>query len=133
MKTIKIIDLLNKIANGENAPNTIRINGFSFIFNSYTSIDCYYTEEISNKFWLSFMSIDLTDEVEILDEEDEFEDIEEITCEGKKIELGSLNKWLASTMNDNECKMCSAIECLGMELNRVIKNQKKIIDKLKNE
>lgn len=68
---MKIIDLLNKISKGENAPNTIRINGFSFKFNSYTSIDCYYTEESSNKFWLSFMIMDLTDEVEIIEEEKE--------------------------------------------------------------
>ena len=126
--TIKIIDLLNKIANGEKPPKRIKYQIYSFEFNGRTYIDD--ENDSITEYLLSDLS-NINSEVEILDEEDEFEDIEEITCEGEKIELGSLNKWLTSTMNDNECKMCSAIECLGMELNRVIKNQKKIIDKLK--
>ena len=109
MKTIKIIDLLNKIANGENAPNTIRINGFSFIFNSYTSIDCYYTEESSNKFWLSFMSIDLTDEIEILYEEDEFEDIDTDFESGDTVQV---------------------VHQLLDKIRPLIRNQKKIIERL---
>ena len=71
--------------------------------------------------------------ITILDEEDEFEDIEEITCMGEKIELGTMVEWLGSTLNDNEAKICSAMECFGRELNKVIKNQKKIIERLKDE
>lgn len=112
MKTIKIIDLLNKIANGEEAPRLIRINGCNFRFSSYVSIDCYYTEERSNKFWLSFMNIDLTDEVEILDEENEFEDIETITSVENKAE---------------------ELVRLADTINQLIKNQKKILERLKEE
>ena len=48
----------------------------------------------------------LNDEVEILDEEDEFEDIEEITYKSRKIQNA---------------------------INQLIKNQKKIIERLKDE
>ena len=67
---MRIIDLLNKIANGEEeAPKIIRKGNFNFIFNNYSCIDWYYLEEETEKKWLDFMTLGLNDEVEILDEE----------------------------------------------------------------
>ena len=74
----------------------------------------------------------LNDYVEILDEE-EFEDIEEITLNGEKLGYGVLSEWLGSKQTDNDVKLCSSIECLGITLNLLIKNQKKIIERLNKE
>lgn len=86
------------------------------------------------RFYLSecFLESNMFDKcITILDEENEFEDIAEITCNDEKVELGTMIKWLGSPLNDNEVKICSAMDCLGVTLNKVIKNQKKIIEKLK--
>lgn len=65
--------------------------------------------------------------------EEEFIDIEEITLNGEKLGYGVLSEWLGSKQTDNEVKLCSSIECLGVTLNLLIKNQKKIIQKLNKE
>jgi hypothetical protein len=64
---MKIIDLLNKIANGEEVPNKIHIKKFQcdFIFNGYT----YLSDEKAqrNIYWCSYSEA-LNYEVEILEE-----------------------------------------------------------------
>ena len=138
-KTIRIIDLILKVANEEKVPENIKYdnkvmkydhnkqdykgyysngNGdylFQFLFDK-----CRNTEHFIN------------DYVEIIDEE-EFIDIEEITLNGEKLGYGVLSKWLGSKQTDNEAKLCSSIECLGIILNLLIKNQKKIIERLNKE
>lgn len=125
MKTIKIIDLLNKIANGEEVPKMVTANKFEdfedmiFIYDKdiqdYKSKDCdYLFEMIFNRGFPI-----LNKEVEILDEEDEFEDIE-------NIEEISINKVNDNSIYDNECLYVKTI-------NQLIKNQKKIIERLKEE
>ena len=122
MKTIKIIDLFNKIANGEEVPKEISFDGHS----------CRYDEECSDYFsddkfifadtYFLFKAIfkdgknHLNDEVEILDEEDEFEDIKEI---GSDDTIG--------------LDVCESFEFLEEKINQLIKNQKKIIERLKDE
>lgn len=119
---MKIIDLLNKIANGEEVPKMVTANEFEdcedmiFIYDKdiqdYKTKDEHYLfEMIFNK---SFPI--LNKEVEILDEEDEFEDIEELSLKDLAI---SINE----TYNDN-------VDVLMGKINSLIKNQKKIIEKL---
>lgn len=111
---MKVIDLLNKIANGEEVPRVIRISGFNFIFNNYSCIDLYYEEEESHINWLDFMSIDLSDEIEPI--EDEFIDIEELDKE----------KFYGNRFPDNwEEEYIKKIDML-------IINQKAIINKIKD-
>lgn len=132
-KTIKMIDLLYKIANGEEAPKKIRYFGEEFKLakdNEYYSV-CSSRPLISY-FGEDYLRAELNDEIEILDEE-EFIDIEEITINGEKLGYGVLSEWLGSKQTDNEVKLCSSIECLGVTLNLLIKNQKKIIQKLNKE
>ena len=71
---IKIIDLLNKIANGEELPKTIR--WYDKFYNDYDEISNNYKafvyERLKNEFW------NLNDEVEILEEPKKIEKINEI-------------------------------------------------------
>ena len=130
MKVISIYELLGLIKDGK-APKKIKYND-----DEYIHIDnyCYFCEEtneiLSQNIYAEFSR--LNDEVEILDEE-EFIDIEEITLNGEKIGYGVLSEWLGSKQTDNEVKLCSSIECLGITLNLLIKNQKKIIERINKD
>lgn len=121
-KTIRIIDLLNKIANGEEVPKKIKYND-----DEYIHIDnyCYFCEEtneiLSQNIYAEFSR--LNDEVEILDEE-EFIDIEEFE-EHKLIntrDILELEMFINKINADYNYK-----------INQLIKNQKKIIEKLNKE
>ena len=68
---IKIIDLLNKIANGEEVPKTIR--WYDEFYNDYDEISNDYKvfvyEKLKNNVW------DLNDELEIIEEKKKIEKI----------------------------------------------------------
>ena len=127
MKVISIYELLGLIKDGK-APKKIKYENREYYLydnKSYLSTD-------KTRFFDRIYFGDLNIEVEILDEE-EFEDIEEITLNGEKLGYGVLSEWLGSKQTDNEVKLCSSIECLGITLNLLIKNQKKIIQKLNKD
>lgn len=117
-KTIKIIDLYNIIADGQ-IPKKIKYN--TRIYEYDAEQDDYSTFVISHyEYLLDDINVtsQLNDEVEILDE-DEFIDIEEL---------------------DVECDDCGRIDGIYMArpeveerkiINDLIKNQKKIIERLK--
>ena len=72
---MKIIDLLNKIANGEEVPKKIKINGIIF---DYQGDDYLYKDKKAKEYWLfsagytdKFMWLDsfLNTNVEIIEEE----------------------------------------------------------------
>ena len=115
-KKIKIIDLLNKIANGEEVPEQIKYD--DFYWNWCGSCKIYETRDEENNEINLYRGLvyegDLNDEVEILDEEEEFEDIEEV-------DLGILND---QSSKNREFKI---------RINQLIKNQKKIIEWLKKQ
>ena len=76
---IRIIDLLNKIANGEEVPKEIKVNGLDFIWKTLDDGAGYFNIEEGH--WLEdCISLDsaedLNTEVEIL--EDNTEEIEEL-------------------------------------------------------
>mgnify|MGYP003289694863 CR=1 FL=1 len=119
---MKIIDLLNKIANGEEVPKKIKYDEMIF---EYQGSDWLCKK---NGWW--FITSDdkilenLNDEVEILDEEDEFEDIVEY---GKPV-------LLELQCEDIKLRdLQSYMYLLAKDQNTLIKNQKKIIDKLNKE
>lgn len=132
-KTITMYELLGLIKDGK-APKKIKYENREYYLydnKSYLSTDktrffdrIYFGED--------YLRAELNNEVEILDEE-EFEDIEEITLNGEKLGYGILSKWLGSKQTDNEAKLCSSIECLGITLNLLIKNQKKIIERINKD
>lgn len=137
---MKVIDLLNKIANGE-TPNKI-------IYLPYATNNVYagkysyeqgdYLKDGWSNMWLfkDHLKAKLNDEVEILDEE-EFEDIEELdvallgqcdnwlrcpTNEVTKQDI-ELNPYIISNMRENTLEF-------QHKINSLIKNQKKIIENL---
>ena len=120
-KTIRVIDLLNKIANGEEVQKKIKYND-----DEYIHIDnyCYFCEEtnetLSQNTYAEFSR--LNDEVEILDEE-EFETIEELLIEYDDGDIGINKKYISSQQS----------EIFAKSINQLIKNQKKIIQKLNKE
>ena len=125
MNKIKVIDLLNMISKGEEVQKKIKYND-----DEYIHIDnyCYFCEEtneiLSQNTYAEFSR--LNDEVEILDEE-EFEDIEELKLDG---DFGG-----DFLINDegNKCYISSHDKTIVRRINKVIKNQKKIIERLNKE
>lgn len=124
-KTIKMIDLLYKIANGEEAPKKIRYFGEEFKLakdNEYYSV--HSSRPLISYFGEDYLRDELNDEVEIIDEE-EFEDIEEIEtsyggdCKHRIFESNGVSYEVSPTMKN--------------KINQLIKNQKKIIERLNKE
>lgn len=122
-KTIKIIDLLNLIANGEEVPKKIKYRNKIYIKRS----DCYwYILENGTFDDELFVRIDcLTNEVEIINDEEKFEDIEEIKMIGCNVKIKILNK----ESNFGTDTPIVTEHCIS-KINQLIKNQKKIIEKL---
>jgi len=122
MKVISIYELLGLIKDGK-APKGVKAYGetFELIENTDTIRDIYVDKDgickLFDNFWWS-----LNDEVEILDKEDEFIDIEEITIRDKTIGFPN-GEWTARNMD----------KAFAYKINDLIKNQKKIIEKLEKE
>ena len=113
-KKIKVIELLNKIANGEEVPRKIFYKGETFIFNSdYSSIDNLYAFLQNNGVgWLECINVNLNDKVEIL--EDNTEEIEEYkgeTFEQLGYEVGKMSMAIAKGLE-------KAIKEMGKDLNK---------------
>lgn len=124
-KTIKIIDILCMINCEEEVPKEIIYNNTRYTYNE--SVQDYYDKEDNSLFEKGFTNLDtqtfLNRDVEILDEEDEFEDIEEV--ENCKIDDDTI-RGLVKSLNELHIEYVNTI-------NQLIKNQKKIIDKLNKQ
>ena len=103
MKTIKIIDLLNKIAIGEEVPETIRIGALDM----YWDGDAYWDEDGESQFCEVIGSCEygLNREVEIIEEEIEEKEIEKIRninvdMDGTEIERIPNNDELKNKINE---------------------------------
>lgn len=114
MKTIKIIDLLTNRANGEGGIKKFRYHNVIWKLNI---LDYAYYNDSGVEFenWVDGDLMNcLNEELEILDEEDEFEDIEEMN-----LDVNCTCEWNFGEVYDT--------------INQLIKNQKKIIERLKEE
>lgn len=102
---MKVIHLLNKIAKGEEVPNKIKYVDYVF---EWTGLN-YYCNQFDVFLEKRICIEDLNYPVEILEEveDKEYEDIKELTCDEY----------------DSEKKT----------INQLIRNQKKIIEKLKGD
>ena len=127
MITIKVIDLLNKIANGEEVAKEIKVNDNIYHYDETDCNEFYRYRTMTNELLTDYA--DLSDKVEILEEEKKLpEKLEEIGnidynlgyIDYKNIEV--LKNWLN---ND--------IQSILNELDLIVKNQNQIIDYLKSK
>ncbi len=89
---IKIIDLLNKIANDEEVPKKIMFDAWLYIYDEEEKT--YYDEE-DRTLWQSYNFKILTDEVEIIEEPKK---IDKITVREKTLGFPS-GEWTARNMD----------------------------------
>ena len=109
-------ELLGMVKDGK-APKKIKYENREYYLydnKSYLSTD-------KTRFFDRIYFCDLNIEVEILDEE-EFEDIEEITIRDKTIGFPN-GEWTARNMD----------KAFSIKINQLIKNQKKIIERINKE
>lgn len=104
---MKIIDLINKMAKGEEVPKKIKYN--EVVWERTPSKD--YENEVAEYFlddYMVFTEKTLNDEIEILEEveDKEYENIEEITYKPRKVQNA---------------------------INALIRNQQKIIERMKRD
>jgi hypothetical protein len=120
---MKVIDLLNKIANGEELPKKIKFNEAIYNFNElYDDYEGLYGGDWLLKNHNDNLKCFLNDEVEILDEEDEFIDIEEL-----RVKLMGF----ADDSEEEKEFLNEDLRRITDKINDLIKNQKKIIQALK--
>lgn len=105
MNKIRVIDLLNKIANGEEVPKKFRFNGYTYQLTNGKYLDEENDSILSN---INYDLSNLNDEVEIIEEQ-------------KKIKKLDLDGYY----DDNsycECKSewCSSEDVLVVKINEII-------------
>lgn len=116
---MKIIDLLNKIAKGEDVPKKITLDNYVFEFNKtyeqyHNKYETNLLEHISD-----YNYSGLNDEIEIIEEveDKEYEDIEELSYVGYTSNTHEVDKELYYIRT----------------INALIRNQKKILERLDND
>ena len=110
---MKVIDLLNKIAKGEEAPTRISIRGFEFKTGASNSIENYFVLAESNEKWLDSIDIKLSDEVEIIEEEKD------------------IDKWGKGALEEIKTKTDYKIKDLQKYIEILMETQNEIIDAIK--
>ena len=121
-KKIKVIELLNKIANGEDLPKRIKIQDYVFeLSKDYEHY--YYNEDVEITHLINHNFSNLNDEVEILeDNTEEIEEIKEISDEYFNMLSDEAKvKWLKSYIKEDRNKI--------NELVKVVKEIRKDLNK----
>ena len=126
-KKIKIIDLLCYMSIGDYSelPEKFCFKEVTFKLNENknyvsTTSGLLLTKYLDN----DYLEMDLNSEIEILDEEDEFEDIEEIKSNGEEFYSDYIETWIKKEYYDAYC------EYLMNKINDLIKNQRLLINKI---
>ena len=129
MKTLKIIDILSYISTKsfDKLPEEIKYKGRIFKLNR----DRDYISTTSGlplaKYLDNVLELELNSEVEILKENGELEDIEEL-----KIDDDFGGDFLIND-DGNKCHISSHDKTIINRINKIIRNQKKMIERLKYE
>ena len=121
---MKVIDLLNKIANGEKLPETIKYR--SGIYHKFNQSGYFYAKSWEEETLLDNIQCtsDLTEKIEIIDPIEEEKEIEEIEFD-EIDEMTDFDIYFYPECSDD------SKENFKNKINELIRNQKKIIDKLK--
>lgn len=123
MKTIKLIDLFIKIANGEDTPNAIKFAGKIFTHNGTGLNSNYYCGETDKILEDSFVFEELNEEVEII--EDTSEEDEKIEKLAQRIDTG-----LFGSQIKNEIEVANTINKQANYLSEIVSKINEIIDKI---
>ena len=118
MNKIKVIDLLNMISKGEEVPKKIKLFGVEFLKKGNEYYSMYTSEPLISYFGEDYLRAELNNEVEILDKEDEFIDI---------------NGYISGVGTVDEANIEEYIHILFEQQAKLIQNQKKIIERLNKE
>lgn len=117
-KTIRVIDLLNKIANGEEVPYKVKYNGIIFTYNSSNKqglkyVDLNKENEVFYRYLTGVVN-KLTDEVEIIEDQEEI-NIQDIV-EPLEVESYECDKTDIRINRETIKKLVQAVKQLKKEL-----------------
>lgn len=130
-KTIRVIDLLNKIANGEEVPYKVKYNGIIFTYNSSNKqglkyVDLNKENEVFYRYLTGVVN-KLTDEVEIIEEQEEI-DIQKLD--------ENIKYYNIIGYSENEKMLFNMIQDTANRINKLVqavKQLKKELKELKEE
>lgn len=110
MNKIRVIDLLNKIANGEEVPKKFKYRNYNFIYldGDYSNLDTheYFSE--------CYLFIDnLTDEIELIEEDKEIEEIKSHYVLGLDESLERVIEWQKENNKIYEDKINELIKAVN--------------------
>ena len=130
---MKIIDLLVKISQGEKMPKKIKYEGYVWEYDKVAKD--YYRNDIDEEYIYLFQELFeketgffINNEVEIIEEDKEFEDIREIR--------GEVERDKTLSHDENQDSIVKNFNMLIKWVNLLVRNQKRIINevnKLKGE
>lgn len=119
MNKIRVIDLLNKIANGEEVPEKIKFRNDIFRYTGHS----YYCDAMYTTFFNIYNFAVLNEKVEIIEEDKKIEPLE---CYVNAILTGCISKYYEE---DFEKSVKHNIDVLGTKINEIIKK----INKMENK
>ena len=126
MSKIRVIDLLNKIANGEEVPEKIKYKNELYVFNKNTETidDLYRLNHEEGIDWLSHANVLLDDTVEIIEEEPEI-NIQSIEEQGQFCNLIGLteNEEILWKMIQSNANVIDEVIRAAKQLDRQINNK----------
>ena len=132
-KTIRVIDLFSKIANGEEVPKKIQYEDREYYFNVNTREYIYFDEEdCINRYFIDLLRCtDLNDNVEIIEEQEEIDiqSIEELDENFTYIENHSSGLGIEKVLNKAEIELVNKINKLA----QAVKQLEREINKLKEK
>ena len=145
---MKIIDILNKINNGEDVPEKIKFNGIVFEYDkrqqeyNYKNDDGYYETLLYKVMSTHFIRSLLRTEVEVIEENKEIDiqSIKEISSEDRFYRTDNIDKLNELTRaikqidkELNELKSLDYLEISERDINDAIKKARECMDKEREE
>ena len=113
---MKVIDVLNRIANGEELPNKIRFNNIEWN-RVYGEKNVCYIDEYDNDFFLHFfrnnLDFTLNDEIEIIEEDKKIEKLE-------IVHNGSANAYALLNEYGTKCALTKHSKVMCDKINEII-------------
>lgn len=116
---MKVIDLLNKIANGEEVPK--KIKHWKEEYERDESGFIKYESKTERNLCLDLVQC-LNDEIEIIEDKEDIniQDIKELTYKGEKIGYGTTEQFV-DDIDDYCSAINSAMDSMGIKINEILR------------